>query len=89
VHLPEWYGQLALHGIAGPAGLTWQVAGIAILHFLWPLALLYVALKIPYWIILRLYQPDVILWLEAAAVVVFFTGVLKIALAWQVYWQTH
>jgi hypothetical protein len=44
----EWYGQLAMHGIASPSDLTWRIGLIAILHLTWPLALLYVALKIPY-----------------------------------------
>ena len=46
-------------------------------------------LKIPYWIILSLYQPDLIIWLESVAVVVFLTGILKIVLTWQVFWHVH
>jgi hypothetical protein len=48
-----------------------------------------VALKIPYWIILSLYQPDLILWLESVAALVFIKGVLQIALAWRVFAQSH
>lgn len=76
----------AMHGIPGPSDL---VGGIAILHFLWPLALLYVALKIPYWIILSLYQPNLVVLLESVAAVVFLRGVLQIALAWRVFSQSH
>jgi len=61
VRISGWYGQLAMHGIASPSDLTWRVGLMAILHFIWPLALLYVALKVPYWIIIFLYQPDLIL----------------------------
>jgi CubicO group peptidase (beta-lactamase class C family) len=32
VRIPEWYGQLALHGIPSPAALTWQTGLIAVLH---------------------------------------------------------
>jgi CubicO group peptidase (beta-lactamase class C family) len=89
VRIPDWYGQLAMHGIASPSNLTWQIGRIALLHFLWPLALLYAALKFPYWIILSLYQPDLVIWLESVAVVVFLAGLLEIALAWRVFWQIH
>jgi hypothetical protein len=89
VRIPDWYGQLALQGISTPSALTWRIGGIAILHFIWPLALLYVALKLPYWIIISLYQPDLILWLESVAAVVFLKGILQMALAWRVFWQSH
>jgi CubicO group peptidase (beta-lactamase class C family) len=88
VRIPEWYGGLAMHGIPSPSDLVWRVGGIAILHFIWPLALLYVALKVPYWIILSLYQPDLVIWLESVAVVVFLKGFVQIALALRVFWQT-
>jgi CubicO group peptidase (beta-lactamase class C family) len=87
VRIPDWYGGQAMHGISGPAELAGRVGGIALLHLVWPLALLYVALRVPYWIILSLYQPDLILWLEAVAAVVFLKGALQIALAWRVFWQ--
>lgn len=85
VRIPDWYGQLAMHGIAGWSGLAQLSGQIAILHFAWPLALLYVVLKFPYWIILSLYQPDLVTWLESVAVVVFLKGLLEITLAWQVF----
>jgi hypothetical protein len=89
VRLPEWYGQLAMHGIGSPSDLTWRIGLIATVHFSWPLALLYVVLKVPYWIIISLYQPDLIIWLESVAAVVFLKGLLEIALAWRVFWQVH
>jgi len=33
--------------------------------------------------------PDLILWLESVAVVVFLKGILQIALAWRVFSQSH
>ena len=89
VRLPYWYGQLAQHGIAGWSDLTSRTALIALVHFAWPLALLYVVLEVPSWIMLVLYQPDVVLWLESVAVIVFLRGVLEIALAWRVFSQIH
>jgi hypothetical protein len=87
--IPEWYGQLAMRGIASWSGLAQLSGQIALLHFAWPFALLYVVLTVPYWIILSLYQPDLVTWLESVAVVVFLKGLLEIALAWRVFWQTH
>ena len=89
MRIPEWYGGLALQGISSPSDLTWRIGLIAILHFVWPLALLYVTLKFPYWIILSLYQPDLVTWLEAVAAIVFFKGALQIVLAWRVYSRIH
>lgn len=89
VRIPEWYGQLAMHGIGSWSDLTWRIGLIAIVHFAWPLALLYIVLKVPYWIIISLYQPDLIIWLESVAAVVSLKGLLEIALAWRVFWQIH
>jgi len=89
LQIPDWYGQLALHGIAGPSDLASHIGWIAILHFIWPLALLYVALKVSYWIELVLYLPDLVTWLVAVAVVVSLKGIVEIALAWRVFSQIH
>ena len=89
VRIPDWYGQLAMHGIAGPSALIWRIGLIALFHLIWPLVLLYVTLKVPYWIILSLYQPDLVIWLESVAAVVFLKGVLQIALAWRAFSQIH
>jgi hypothetical protein len=89
VRIPEWYGQLALHGIASRSDLTWRLGLTSILHFAWPLALLYAALKLPYWIIISLYQPDLIIWLQSMAAAVFFKGLLEVALVWRAFWQLH
>jgi CubicO group peptidase (beta-lactamase class C family) len=89
VRIPEWYGQLAMHGIASWSDLAWRSGLIAILHFACPLALLYVVLKVPSWIMLVLYQPDLVIWLESVAAVVSLKGLLEIALAWRVFWQIH
>jgi hypothetical protein len=89
VRIPDWYGQLAMHGIASWSDLAWRSGLIAILHFTLPLALLYVALKVPYWIIVGLLQPDLVTWLGSMAAVVSLKGLLEIALAWRVFWQIH
>jgi hypothetical protein len=62
---------------------------VALLHFAWPLLLLYVVLRVPYWILVVLFQPDLTYWLEAVAAVVFLKGLLEIALIWRVVRRTH
>ena len=89
VRIPEWHGQLAMHGIASWSDLTSRIGLIAILHFAWPYALLYVVLRVPSWIMLVLYQPDLVIWLESVAAVVFLKGLLQIALTWRVFSQIH
>jgi hypothetical protein len=78
--IPDWYGQLALHGIAGWTDLGWRLALIAVLNFTVPVALMYVMLEYPPWIFFALYQPDVTLWLQAMALVLALKGSVEIAL---------
>lgn len=87
--IPEWYENLAQHGIASWSDLAWRSGLIAIAHFTWPLALLWVVRKVPYWVMAVLYQPDLVAWLKSAAAVMSLKGLLEIALAWQVFWQAH
>jgi hypothetical protein len=35
------------------------------------------------------YQPNPVIWLESVAALVFLKGLLEIALAWRVFWQSH
>jgi hypothetical protein len=46
-------------------------------------------LNVPYRIILSLYQPDLVIWLESVVAAVFLKGVLEMALAWRVFSQSH
>jgi hypothetical protein len=87
VRVPEWYGQLAMHGVARGSDLASRIGLIAVLHFVWPLALLYVVLAVPSWIMLVLYQPDLVIWLESMAVLVFLKGWIEIALVSRVFSQ--
>lgn len=87
--VPDWYGQLAQRGITGWSELARQSGLIALFHFTGPLLVLYLALKVPQWILLVLYQPDLFIWLESMAVAMFLKGLLKIALTWWVFWQIH
>jgi hypothetical protein len=46
---------------------------------------LYLALHVPAWKVLVLYQPDLGYWLEAVALVVFLKGWLELALIFRVF----
>jgi hypothetical protein len=87
--VPGWYQRLAQRGIASRSSLARLSGRTALSHFTGPLALLYMVLAVPYWIMLVLYQPDLVNWLYAVAAVVSLKGVLKIALAWRVFRQTQ
>jgi CubicO group peptidase (beta-lactamase class C family) len=87
--IPGRYKRLAQRGIASRSSLARLSGRTAIYHFTGPLALLYVALAVPYWIMLVLLQPDLVNWLYAVAAVLSLKGVLEIALAWRVFRQTH
>jgi CubicO group peptidase (beta-lactamase class C family) len=87
--IPGWYKRLAQRGIGSHSSLARLSTRTALLHFTGPLALLYVVLKVPYWILLVLLQPDLVNWLYGAAGVLSLKGVLEIALAWRVFRRTH
>ena len=86
--IPGRYKRLAQRGIVSRSSLARLSGRTAIYHFTGPLALLYVALEVPYWILLALYQPDLVNWLYAVAAVVSLKGLLEIVLIWRVFRQT-
>jgi CubicO group peptidase (beta-lactamase class C family) len=88
--IPARYQRLARSGIAHQSGLLWRSGLAAVLHFIWPLSILYLALNVPAWqVYVMLFQPDLGYWLQAVATVVFLKGVLEIALLWRVFRQTR
>jgi CubicO group peptidase (beta-lactamase class C family) len=87
--IPGRYRRLTRRGIASSSSLAWRIGLVAALHFVWPLLLLYAALKVPNWILFVLFLPDLVYWLQAVALVVFIKGLLEIALLWRVFRQTH
>ena len=64
-----------------------RIGLVSVLHFLWPLLLLYVVLKVFIWKVLTMFQPDLIYWLEIVAAIVFLKGLLEILLTWRVFSQ--
>ena len=89
VRMPRRYRRLAQHGMTHGFDMAKRSALIAALHFAWPAALLYLALTVPEWRELVLYQPDLTSWLAAVALLVFLKGGLELALAWRILGQTR
>jgi CubicO group peptidase (beta-lactamase class C family) len=90
VRIPRRYRRLAQHGIARRSDLVWRSGLIALLHFAWPLWVLYLALNSSAWrVYVILFQPDLGFWLQATATIVFLKGLLEIALSWRVFRQTE
>ena len=65
--LPAWRKRLARRGIVGQPDLIRLGGKTALLHFSGPLALLYIALGIPGWIVFVMFEPDLVPWASAAA----------------------
>ncbi len=87
--IPGRYQRLAQRGITRWSDLAWRSGLAAVLHFVWPLWVLYEALGGPTWKTLVMYQPDLGYWLETAGAIVFLKGLVEIALAWRVFRRTH
>jgi CubicO group peptidase (beta-lactamase class C family) len=86
--IPKKYERIEKRGIPHRSDLVKQSGKTAAIHFTGPLALLFVVLKIPNWILLVLYQPDFVYWLYGVATVVSLKGLLEIALLWRVFRKT-
>jgi hypothetical protein len=89
VRAPRRYRRLAQRGLAQWSELARRGGWIAAQHFVWPAALLYVALTVPEWKELVWFQPDLIYWLSAVAALVALKGGIELALAWHVFEQTR
>ena len=87
--IPGRYRRLTRRGIASASSLAWRIGLVAALHFVWPLLLLYAALKVPNWILFVLFLPDLVYWLEVVAAIVFLKGWLELALLWRAFRQAR
>ena len=81
------YQKLKQHGIPTRSEFIWHITQISLLHFVWPLAVLYLLIKVLFWKILTMFQPDLIYWMEIVAVIVFVKGLFELLLTWQVFRQ--
>ena len=84
VRIPARYRQLAARGFPSESSFVRRVSFTAVLHFVWPLALLTVALTASYWILIVMFQPDIVYWAVTVAIVVFLKGVLDVTMAWRI-----
>jgi CubicO group peptidase (beta-lactamase class C family) len=87
--LPRFNSRLERRGITSQSDLAGLIGKTSAFHFAWPLVLLFVALKLPNWIILALFQPDLIIWLYSMAALTSLKGLLEIALIWRTFRRTH
>lgn len=88
MRIPKRYERLKQHGIAPNSGFIWRISLISILHFVWPLFILYLVLNVFLWKVLLLMQPDLVYWMEAAAIIAFLKGLFEIVLTWHMFRQT-
>jgi hypothetical protein len=79
------YQQLAKRGILSRSELLRRGGLVALLHFLWPLVLASMALELPVWRELALYQPDLTYWLQSVGVIVVLKGLVEEALLWRIF----
>jgi CubicO group peptidase (beta-lactamase class C family) len=89
MRMPGRYRWLAQRGLARWSALAWCSMLLAALHFALPFVVLYLALNVPAWKVLVLFQPDLGYWLEAVALVVFLKGWLELALTWRAFRHSH
>ncbi len=58
-----------------------NIGKIAVLHFVWPILVLYAAVRVPEWkVFVMMYEPDLGYWLIAVASIVLIKGVVEVVL---------
>lgn len=81
IRIPARYRPLMNGGIDGRRALVWRVVSITLWNFSLPLFLLYLTLAVPIWrYLLTPFEPDLIIWLDAAALVLTAKWLLELAL---------
>ncbi len=87
--IPRRNRRLKRRGIAGRSDLYRLTEKTLTIHFVWPSILLAVALWLPNWIIIALFQPDFVIWLYIMAALIALKGLLEIALSWRMFRKTN
>jgi len=77
MRISKQYQKLKQHGIATRSDFVWRIGLVSVLHFAWPLLVLYLLLKVLLRKVFVMFQPDLGYWLEAVAMIVFVKGLLK------------
>jgi CubicO group peptidase (beta-lactamase class C family) len=89
IRIPARYKQGEKQELNNRSKQSRRIITIALEHFVWPLALLYTIFQVPFWIFLKLYQPEVIIWLESMATAVSLKGLLEIFLSLRSFRQQN
>ena len=74
VRMRRRYQRLKEQGIT-KSSILWTIA-----HFALPLFVLYLTMRVFFWQVLRMFQPDFYYWLTAIAIVLFVKGLIELAL---------
>lgn len=85
VRVPRRYRSLARRGVAGWSDLARHGGLTAARNFALPIAVLYLALGVDWWNAFALFQPDLVYWLHAVAIVLLAKGAVELALLWIVF----
>jgi CubicO group peptidase (beta-lactamase class C family) len=88
MRISKRYQKLKRIGIATRSHFLRRIGLVSVLHFAWPLLVLYLALKALLWKVLTMFQPDLVYWLEIVAMVVFLKGLLEIMLTRHIFRQS-
>jgi CubicO group peptidase (beta-lactamase class C family) len=83
------YQRLRQRGIWSWWSFGWRSGLVALLHFTLPVLVVYLAMNVLLWHVLKMFQPDLIYWLEAVALVLLVKGVIEIALLARLFRQSH
>lgn len=89
LRIPRRYQRLGQLGITNWWSVSWRSVLVAVLNFTVPVVIIYVMMKVLLWQVLKMFQPDLIYWLEAVAVVLFVKGVVEMALLASVLRHRH
>ncbi len=85
VRLPRRVRLLEQQASTRRSGVLRLIGKTTAIQFIWPCAVLVVALGLPNWIILALFQPDFVIWLYSMAALTALQGLIEMAFIWRAY----
>lgn len=83
------YRRLRQRGIVSWWSFASRSVLVAVLHFTLPVSIVYLTMKVLFWHVLKMFQPDLWYWLHAVALVLLVKGVVEIMLLTSVFRQSH
>lgn len=78
--IPGKYRRLRQREKLSKGRLVWRIARIVLLHGIWPVAVIGMAVAVPVWQVTMAMQPDLGYWLTAVAVLVLIKGAVEVIL---------